>query len=721
MASNFEYIVYRNVDGSEEGANKLIEEAKRDYLSTLRSPKELNETRKIKNILENKIEESMKLEKQFYKIIFKDNPLSADIDKFSYQNGQYRCPANFENNLLEVIYGSETDPNNTDTLFGALHSKVFRDTFLSGVKASIPSLIMMKFQTILKTKVEIDYGDKTINPSIEESEFLEIFQDLYRNAGIQDSFPENKIKELYKRYTAIVKAGYYDFSDPTFSNWIDQIVENIKNGNPSMAEALARKVLGSDKTSKVESLQDAINKLQERAARGRGIIRVKKDVTKQLVQITKEMELNLTKMNNAFDNASIVLAMKDSKTETIIQGLEDVSRSHPTEISENEVKFEIQGSKQVIVDTIIDGAYNALNAISPIAGKQFLALKGALKPELTTGIANVLERLNNGLNSVSSVEALMNITFDGTMKKMNLKEGNEAMRKAIEYLTLKGKIDKKDESLYMSENKRNEVEKKLKDVCTGYIANRSGDFAEVFFTLLLSKFSTKKDTARLLGSDKNRIGESMHADVAYVADKNNQFGMQLKEYLGSNAGEGLGTFKFYEGNKAIFPVDYSKREGDTTQNLLSRYVKQEYIGQLNFLVTNNFYTHFFNDYLQDFEDSIIMPFIRYEDFAFLKEDAYANLKNNFYVINGFIIPTSLILYKCLQAIDQEGANTSIGTLKYTDHLLKEPPELPNGVKLSEEGGNLFYDYVKKYKITFEFDTNFKVDLNDLVNTLNQGM
>jgi hypothetical protein len=29
------------------------------------------------------------------------------------------------------------------------------------------------------------------------------------------------MKELYKRYTAIIKAGYYDFSDPTFSNWID--------------------------------------------------------------------------------------------------------------------------------------------------------------------------------------------------------------------------------------------------------------------------------------------------------------------------------------------------------------------------------------------------------------------------------------------------------------------------------------------------------------------
>jgi hypothetical protein len=42
-----------------------------------------------------------------------------------------------------------------------------------------------------------------------------------------------------------------------------------------------------------------------------------------------------------------------------------------------------------------------------------------------------------------------------------------------------------------------------------------------------------------------------------------------------------------------------------------------------------------------------MPFIRYEDFAFLEADAYANLKNNFYIINGFIIPTSLILYKCL--------------------------------------------------------------------------
>jgi hypothetical protein len=60
----------------------------------------------------------------------------------------------------------------------------------------------------------------------------------------------------------------------------------------------------------------------------------------------------------------------------------------------------------------------------------------------------------------------------------------------------------------------------LKTICTGYIANRSGDFSEIFFTLLISKFATKKDTARLLGSNVNRIGESMHTDVAYYADKN---------------------------------------------------------------------------------------------------------------------------------------------------------------------------------------------------------
>lgn len=722
MASNFEYIVYRNVEGSEDGANKLLEESKNSYLSTLKSPKELNETRKIKAILEQKIEESLQLEKQFYKIIFKDSPVLTDIETFSYENGQYRCPSNFEKNLLKAIYGSDVDANNTDTLFGALHSVAFRDTFLSGIKASIPSLVKMKFQTILKTKVEINYGDKTINPSIKnEQEFLEIFKELYRNAGIEDSFPQNKISELYKRYVAIIKAGYYDFSDPTFSNWIEQIVESLANSNPSMAEALARRVLGTDKKSNIKDLEDAIANLQERAAKGRGIIRVKKDVVKQLVQITKEMEENLNKMNKAFEGASIVLALKDSKTEEIIKGLEDVSRERPSEITENEVKFQIEGTSDTIVNTIINGAYDALNNISPIAGKQFLDLKNALKPELTTGIANVLDRLNNGLNSISGIEALMDTTFDGTMKKMNLKEGDVAMKAAVEYLTLRGKIDKKEESLYMSGDKKGEVEKKLRDICTGYIANRSGDFAEVFFTLLLSKFSTKKDTARLLGSDKNRIGESMHADVAYVIDKNNQFGMQLKEYLGNNAGEGLGTFKFYEGNKAIFPIDYSKKEGDSTQNLLSRYIKQQYIGELNFLVVNNFYTHFFDIYRQDFEDSILMPFIRYEDFAFLEEDAYSNLKNNFYIINGFIIPTSLILYKCLQAIDQEGANTTIGTLKYTNNLLKEPPILPDGENLSKNGSNLFYEYVKKYKIVFEFDTNFKVDLNDLVNTLNKGM
>jgi hypothetical protein len=53
------------------------------------------------------------------------------------------------------------------------------------------------------------------------------------------------------------------------------------------------------------------------------------------------MELGLTKMDNAFNNVSVVLAMKDAKTEAIIKELEDVSRSRPTEVSENEVKFEI--------------------------------------------------------------------------------------------------------------------------------------------------------------------------------------------------------------------------------------------------------------------------------------------------------------------------------------------------------------------------------------------
>jgi hypothetical protein len=80
-----------------------------------------------------------------------------------------------------------------------------------------------------------------------------------------------------------------------------------------------------------------------------------------------------------------------------------------------------------------------------------------------------------------------------------------------------------------------------------------------------------------------------------------------------------------------------------------------------------------------------MPFIRYEDYAYLEEDVYKDLKNNFYVVNGFIIPTSLILYKCLQTIEGEGMSTSIGTLKATNNLLKSAPDKPAGLDLKKDG------------------------------------
>lgn len=715
MSSNFEYIVYNNVKGSEEGADKLIDQAKSSYLSVLRSPKD-TEDRKIKSILKEKIKESLELEKQFYNIIFKDDKENLAIaNNFSYDGEKYTCPQNFENILLNKFYGSNSDPNDIDTLFGALHSVAFRDTFLSKAKVSLPSVIKMRFEKLVKTRPTINHENGIIDPGIDESEFLSIFRTIYENSDLIESYSESTFKKLYESYKKMVKSSYYDFSDPYFSSWISELTSAIiSSGDPRMAEALALKALG---TKKGKTMGEVFDTLEEQGTSGRGVIRVGSSVLKQTIDLTAQFGINIEKMNKALSNAKVVISTGNKETQTIFSELEKMENNSSSMAEGSEIKFKIEGVNDKIADTIFNGALETLKSISPKAAEQFQKLSGLLKPDLTKGIEDVLLRMNNGLEKVSEIEKLMDIQIDGSSKTMSMKTDDATFNEALEYLVARQKIKKDDALLYNLKDNSKEVEKKLKTICTGYIANRSGDFSEIFFTLLISKFATKKDTARLLGSNVNRIGESMHTDVAYYADKNHQYGMQLKEYLGSTGR----TIEFYEGNKAIFPIDYSKQEGDKEQHLLSRYVNRQYIGELNFLIVNNFYTNFFNEYGKEFEDSIIMPFIRYEDYAYLEEDVYKDLKNNFYVINGFIVPTSLILYKCLQTIEGEGVSTSIGTLKATNNLLKSAPDKPAGLNLEKDGIQQFYKYVKENKIVFEFDSKFQVDLQDLVNTLNTGL
>lgn len=208
-----------------------------------------------------------------------------------------------------------------------------------------------------------------------------------------------------------------------------------------------------------------------------------------------------------------------------------------------------------------------------------------------------------------------------------------------------------------NQNKKDILDK-LKQIEGGYVSKAKGSIGEIFYTAMLNankKISVTSEGASMtetsentsyekhydlkISSDKIMVGEGVNRRVVSV-------GAQIKIYTAKND-----TFTFYEklfkegGGKGGFSLSSSSLEKYIGKNQFNDDSASGAIA-LQYLALNRDFFNDFNissgvineDFIMDVFEKRLSAFMRITDFL---DDE--DIQSNFFFINGYIIPTSIIL------------------------------------------------------------------------------
>lgn len=223
-----------------------------------------------------------------------------------------------------------------------------------------------------------------------------------------------------------------------------------------------------------------------------------------------------------------------------------------------------------------------------------------------------------------------------------------------------------------NQNKKDILDK-LKQIEGGYVSKAKGSIGEIFYTAMLN--ANKKISVTSEGSSVTETSESMsyekHYDLKISSDKimvgegvNRRVvsvGAQIKIYTAKND-----TFTFYEklfkegGEKGGFSLGSSSLEKYIGKNQFNDDSANGAIA-LQYLALNREFFNDFNissgvineDFIMDVFEKRLSAFMRITDFL---DDE--DIQSNFFFINGYIIPTSIILNNYLANNMGQGFSTT---------------------------------------------------------------
>lgn len=172
----------------------------------------------------------------------------------------------------------------------------------------------------------------------------------------------------------------------------------------------------------------------------------------------------------------------------------------------------------------------------------------------------------------------------------------------------------------------------------GYVSTIQGSIGEIIYTVILRQTLGENNSIYQLGRARNKLSQQAHADIA-IETALGKFGIQSKVYKENSV-------DLYSDSKVNFAVDEAIRYLGSSDELTAfRFfiINNSVLKELNNLAVDNSY---FLEVLYQRLDY----FIRMSDGLSNLED----IKNNFYLVNFNLIPTSAVLLLILQTIKQEG-------------------------------------------------------------------
>lgn len=779
--SNFEFITYNN-DQSKEISDQIWNSNRgpHDFITSLKKVNNnvINDpTLLLKKKISQHVQDSLRLEKQFYSLLNIDGYQNIKTD---CENGIVEYPNNFMDNLLSSLYKGK------EALFKTLHSKTFRKNFMEGVNPKLQNLVKLRCREITKgaplpkfdlKKAQIIPLGKAVVEGVEivddsfdfESLFDPLLQDIKDIPELKDDYDNfiNTYREFYNN--AMANTAYLSMDTEDYLKMQELVkvkVLNLLNGNVKALEN--RQYIEENFGAALAGFLFAPlqkGNTQKISKSNRPIFSVNIDGETPLQILQKE------KNQSPEEFLNFIIPIKADKFKIVEEGVDKLFQKasefkKEAESGIREYNFEVSNdlSPDDAYQAVINGARVAL---SGEALTQFNEIIDQAAPEIMSGIKEACQQiaknqfeLNNTrkkfkIPSMIEREGLIEQAKTGNKKdlvnalneainellKSTSSSGNKRLvevKKGKEYGKIKkGKSsDPKKQEYTFTFLKPDEgmdvvtlqeitelLDKTIENVTNGYVNPKIGDFSEAFFTILISILlkNIGRGTASQLGSEHNLESEQMHADVSYSLDNDN-VGFQLKEYLSMNGATTLtSTFSFYEDNIANFPITKTIKNEDNSLygEKINRYIKQEYVAAFNFIVMNSHYSPYGEKFFDTenekyFMNNILFPFMRYEDYA-LVNTQYENLKNNFYVVSGYLVPTSLILFCAYQQIEgkENGVRgvTSIGSIKRKEaKFLGYPDDNYKG-----DIDNVYEYYLKNTKLSYVFDNNFVIDMQQIYN------
>lgn len=555
----------------------------------------------------------------------------------------------FHEALVKKLYGNYVDLMNE--LAGPAGQEAIRNIvkqidMTTAIGNNIYTLFREKCFDELKKMVTEKRGERTIiNPiNIRSSNGTAKKKTVY--VDIQGLY-----KEVMKKYLNIEEAEYSGKLKEVMKNSLEVQIGNIityQRDSSGKVKQLKNRNDGERGGFKIlkEGTEIFFNET----------IIIDGDSEKVIGQLIEEIKISIKAKNNGTETEKIETAAQLFKT--VLNTLGSSNQDLIDRVNKEEEKFNNKEN--------VESFYSELQRAFETMVKKI--------PELNS-IKQDVEELENEENQKNIQEKLvdaaekLNKLIDNNKKKIDIEVyiNNSDRKKGLE--DLKAAIIKKTEGKIQ-----------------GFYSSLKGSIGEAIFTLLL-KMALTDGKAEVMGTQKNKLGQSSHVDVTYAAQ-------DLKKVLGFQ-------IKFYTGDSVSL---YSENEGYSLgETSIDRYINKKSLNDYRLLAAVGPYgwegNQFFEDLYPDIYDkNSTFFFMRYlENFMRIKDIYQGDLAgankvlNNFFIINFKIIPTSVIISNIIKDIEEQSYFTKINIPSY----------------LQKTTGYSLNDYKVKYN-------GFKVNLNSVI-------
>lgn len=583
----------------------------------------------------------------------------------------------------EVMYRGINMEKNAEFLAENLVFQSFDDGNEEEAKKKILAFLM-KGNKIKRGQEKTDYGQKMI-------------YDFYNQAK---RIHDEMIEDLAEKTTEYIKEDEEaQFKNPNYKKEeakriAKEIIEGVKVTSGSL-KPRGNELIAATASYKTETLRENIIKYYQSA--------IQKETQKNLNKINinentffKNEQNNLVNKNiqkflEVLHSKMIDFIGTGGKTGLGPKGINLAQNYYisliPQINSEIEKDFNLEGSNQKN-NANISQLWTELQSI-----KQTLDKIGSLKESLKY-IENIIdEKLVPGLLDSKDGKIIKDKILNIILQTLKTDKNYFTVNK-IKYTKdqLEQMINDKDLGTLL-----NLLRKRLPEKIRGYISNFNGSLGEIYFTVLTRIAFGKSFTTSQFGRARNELSQQAHADLGFYTgslDNQDGWGVQAKIYKDNQV-------DLYRDTKVSFDAKDAIRYLGSANELTA----------FRFFIINN---TILSDIKQDLEqdgygflnvlEERLDYFIRYSDGL----TTLGTLKNNFFMINFNLVPTSAVFFAMIEYFQSNAEKLISIHLNFPNVLesIYAPMNWEDKTVDSQNGINLLKGNYADFK-------GFSIDLNKM--------